>query len=57
MCNSCEVLRINGVLCHETGCPDAWKATKECAWCGQAYTPETRWQKCCSDDCTEAYNG
>lgn len=24
-CNSCSPCRINGVLCHETGCPDAWR--------------------------------
>lgn len=24
-CNSCTPSRINGVLCHESGCPDAWK--------------------------------
>ena len=23
MCNQCEVLNINGVNCHERGCPDA----------------------------------
>lgn len=25
MCDSCEVLTINGVYCHELGCPEAWK--------------------------------
>ena len=25
ICDSCEVLVINNVICHETGCPDAWK--------------------------------
>lgn len=37
-CNSCSPSRINGVLCHETGCPDAWKdRRKECADCGRGY--------------------
>ena len=34
-CNSCEALMINGVYCHEAGCPDAWRDyTSECAECG-----------------------
>lgn len=34
-CNSCSPARINGVLCHEGGCPDAWKdKPKECSQCG-----------------------
>ena len=34
MCDSCEVLNINGVNCHEHGCPDAWKDYKtECYEC------------------------
>jgi hypothetical protein len=25
-CHSCEALRINGVYCHETGCPNSdWR--------------------------------
>ena len=26
-CESCQAVMINGVYCHETGCPDAWKNT------------------------------
>jgi hypothetical protein len=56
MYNSCEVLNINGINCHESGCPDAWKDyKKECAWCGQEFTPENDWQKCCSEDCYHDY--
>ena len=31
-CNGCSPSMINGVLCHEQGCPDAWrdKAVEEC---------------------------
>jgi len=58
MCKSCEVLYINGVKCHETGCPDAWKDyERECLWCGQKFKPEERYQECCSHSCTVAYNG
>ena len=55
MCNSCEAVRINGVLCHELGCPDSWMDyKKECQWCGQEFIPEKEYQVCCSDDCWEA---
>ena len=56
-CNSCEVLFINGVKCHETGCPEAYKdQIKECAWCGAEFTPEVKYQNCCSEDCYLNYN-
>ena len=58
MCDSCEVLTINGVKCHETGCPDAWKEYEvECKWCGTKFKPETKGQDCCSEECVEAYHG
>ena len=34
-CASCEVLVINNVICHELGCPNAWKdETRECKCVG-----------------------
>ena len=34
MCDSCNVLSINGVNCHELGCPDAWQDYEvKCKWC------------------------
>jgi len=58
MCNSCEVLFINGLKCHEYGCPESWKDyTNECEWCGSEFTPEYDGQKFCDEDCAEAYNG
>lgn len=57
MCKACDVLYINGVKCHETGCPEAWKDyDAECAWCGAKFTPEEKGQDCCSEDCAEAYH-
>ena len=57
MCKSCEVLYINGIKCHETGCPDAWMDyTKKCKWCGSEFKPEDRYQSFCSEDCAECYN-
>lgn len=62
LCQSCLVVAINGVLCHEIGCPDAdvdlrtgEKRKKECAWCGSEFVPEERGQIACSEDCAEAY--
>ena len=57
MCSSCEVLTINGVLCHETGCPDAWKDyTRKCKECGQLFKPANKLQDCCSHSCEIHYN-
>ena len=57
-CPLCEALMINGVYCHEQGCPDAWKDyDRECKECGSSFRPETRHQDCCSEECTEAYHG
>ena len=57
MCQSCEVVRINGVKCHEIGCPDAWKDyAVECKWCGREFVPEERGQKFCEESCAESYN-
>ena len=56
-CDSCEVLVINNVICHETGCHDAWKdETRECKWCGRCFKPEERSQKFCDSDCAKAYH-
>lgn len=58
MCDQCEVLMIQGVKCHETGCPVAWQDyTKECEWCGTEFKPEERNQNACDASCAEAYYG
>lgn len=58
MCKSCEALMINGVLCHETGCPDAWKGKqKECRECGCEFTPEDKYDQFCSEDCFLCFHG
>ena len=57
-CNSCEMLSINGLPCHETGCPDAWRdAQLNCRWCGERFSPQERHQACCSQDCRESWFG
>jgi len=57
LCESCEALVINGVLCHEHGCPDSWKDTlRECKWCGQTFIPEEPGEQFCDESCAESYN-
>ena len=57
-CHSCELVRINGVVCHETGCPEAFKSERrECRWCGAEFTPEERFQRDCCESCRCAYYG
>lgn len=58
MCNSCAILYVNGIRCHETGCPEAFRDTLvECRWCGSAFVPEEKGQLYCSDSCYGADNG
>ncbi len=57
-CDQCQVLRINGVACHETGCPDAWRSEeRECAWCGGIFTPESKRQTFCDESCNATFYG
>jgi len=57
MCDQCEAAMINGVYCHEHGCPDAWKdQTKKCKWCGTEFIPEDQGQVFCDISCAEVFN-
>ena len=57
-CDQCELLMINGVRCHETGCPAAWQDySRECKECGCDFQPEERHQMLCSHPCASAYLG
>lgn len=56
LCDSCDALFINGVKCHELGCPEAWKDYgRDCRSCGSEFRPESRDQTFCDDDCARAY--
>jgi hypothetical protein len=58
MCKSCEALRINGILCHEAGCPDSWTGKpRECKECGSRFEMEHAMQLFCSNDCYAMYYG
>jgi hypothetical protein len=61
-CNQCQMLSINGVACHEIGCPntgarwdrvnDCWIKQRECRDCGCTVDAD---DPCCSamesEDC------
>ena len=56
-CDSCEVVVINNIICHETGCPDAWKdATRVCKWCGRGFKPAEKNQEYCDSAWAESYH-
>jgi hypothetical protein len=58
MCDRCQMLMINGIPCHETGCPEAWRDQERiCQWCGQPFTPDSPRQRECSDECAAAFRG
>lgn len=56
-CDSCQLMMIQGVVCHETGCRNAWKTeTRKCDWCGSYFTPTDRLDFFCSKSCNCSYN-
>ena len=58
MCQSCNEMMINGIRCHEIGCPDSWMGKEhECKECGCVFTPADKWEQFCSNQCHCAYNG
>ncbi len=56
-CDQCEALMINGVFCHESGCPnskkrydigsDEWIAQRKCFDCGCIVDAD---DDCCTGD-------
>jgi hypothetical protein len=46
-CGACSVVIINGVACHETGCPNTPVACREC---GNTYTDRELAAQCCQPD-------
>lgn len=47
-CNDCSPSRINGVICHEAGCPSAWKDSAwECIECNARFYSPNRHQRTC----------
>jgi hypothetical protein len=58
-CDQCEMLSINGVACHETGCPNQnkrwdanigqWFEVFECPGCGTEHDNRGDAGACCTD--------
>jgi len=57
-CDGCSPVSINSVLCHESGCPDAWRdQVRTCPNCGVDFHPADRHQLFCHDLCAADYYG
>ncbi len=42
-CDGCTMVHVNGVGCHELGCPESWRDVKrDCTWCGVEFYPTER---------------
>jgi len=55
-CPACEVSMINGVRCHEHGCPEAWRdSIKTCRECGCDFKPENSEQCLCTGCMADEY--
>ena len=57
-CDRCQPVAVNGMLCHENGCSNAWIDAKfECKECGSEFEPETATQEFCGADCRAMHHG
>lgn len=49
-CDGCSPMMINGLLCHEQGCPDAWRdRRRDCNECGCDFFATERHAVVCED--------
>lgn len=46
-CAQCQLVRINGLLCHEIGCPAAYKDYVYTCPCGTDFRPKYSRQRWC----------
>ena len=57
-CKSCTLLRICGKVCHEAGCPEAWRdVLGKCFECGCEFERESGSDAYCSPCCSAASIG
>jgi hypothetical protein len=57
-CDQCQLLRINGLVCHEIGCPVAFRDEKRvCKNCDRTFKPKEQRQVVCSKRCYREYWG
>ena len=52
LCDSCDALVINGLLCHEFGCPNI-TYNNECDNCGVLFKTSNKNYSICSESCAE----
>lgn len=53
-CDGCRPVMINGVLCHERGCPMRWRDYEaECIECGLEFYRTERGQIVCGECLSE----
>jgi hypothetical protein len=53
-CSQCQSMVVNGVPCHESGCPNE-RSEVECRECGTEFVQESRWDTTCCHTCHVAY--
>lgn len=63
-CEQCNAMVINGVACHEHGCPlshidltTGKPYPRECEMCGCDFEPDEDDQWLCSEECAADYYG
>lgn len=57
-CSQCEMARINGIRCHETGCPESWRdEVRSCENCGSRFKPESKGDRFCDGGCYASFYG
>jgi hypothetical protein len=49
-CDQCDSATINGVFCHEFGCPNKNPPAFECRECGSMFDNQQECYECCQDD-------
>ena len=62
MCDQCQMVSINGVNCHEIGCPNAkedYAKRDGCQWCGKELSGDNYYFNgqlaFCDEDCCGCY--
>ena len=63
-CDRCQIVHIQGIPCHETGCEKDWidpsthmGYKRECKDCGTDFIPEDAEQFFCDESCAAIYGG
>ena len=58
MCQSCHSVAYGGRVCHQAGCPEAWRdESHACLQCGQVFQLEYDGQLYCGQVCRIADGG